>query len=268
MCPLRKRPILMSHYAICLKVCLECCRGCGGHKRKHLSLTRERGPRDLSFRTSGGLNSGGEEGGVGGGSPPPSPQPPASHHPSPWGFKTERERRICLPGVFPSGAMRLARALRLCAPMHISCIVSFESGVRSPSILHLFVFFLCSGFTHLTPPSHAFVYNIASGGSRRVRRLACARFISCVLSDAFACERPDLLHGGPSGTAGGSAPFAPESGDLRIQPRLTPFAQGFSPKRCSHLWGPKPERRLPSLLLKSSSYPGAPIARWPRGASI
>lgn len=142
MCPLSKRPILMSHYAICLKVCLECCRcrccrchGCGGHKRKHLSLTRERGPRDLSFRTSGGLNSGGEEGGVGG-------TPPASHHPSPWGFKTERERRICLPGVFPSGAMRLARALRLCAPMHISCIVSFECGVRSPSILHLFFFMI------------------------------------------------------------------------------------------------------------------------------
>lgn len=63
----------MSHYAICLKVCLECC---GGHKRKHFSLTGECGPRDLSFRTSGGLNSGGEEGGVGGHPPPLPPTTP------------------------------------------------------------------------------------------------------------------------------------------------------------------------------------------------
>lgn len=55
MCPLSKRPILMSHYAICLKVCLECCRGCGGHKRKHLSLTRERGASRLVFPHIGGF---------------------------------------------------------------------------------------------------------------------------------------------------------------------------------------------------------------------
>lgn len=165
LCTLSKRPILMSHYAICSKVCLECCYCL---KRKHLSVIEQRGPPTV--HTSGVWMLGVEEAVVEGPPLPPS---------SPLVLKTEGGRKICLPGFSPSAAMRLASTLRLCAAMHISCVVSFQYIVTSPSMIifysastfflvYALLFFMCLNLN---------TCNITSGGSQHVSRLPFTRFI-------------------------------------------------------------------------------------------
>lgn len=137
--------------------------------------------------------------------------PPSSS--SPLVLKTKRGLKINLPVFFPSGAVRLASALRLCAGMHISCIVSFEYIVKSPSMIS----FLFLVYPLLLLYVFEFKYmQYHPNGSQRVSRLSFTWFIYFSWCLYLRCVRPptrwSVWH------KGRTALFAPESNDLPIQP--------------------------------------------------